>query len=150
MEAARCRELFAGSPVARLATVTGEGWPHLVPVVVALLPWEEGGGEGWPGDRVVTAVDAKPKSTRRLRRLDNVRATGRASLLVDHYDADWSRLWWVRADGPARVVAADGKLGAAAVRALEARHPQYRSAPPAGPVVVVDVARWVGWSASGR
>lgn len=137
--------MFAGADVAHLATVTADGWPHLVPVVCAVLPGA-GAGEG-PGDRVVTAVDAKPKSTRRLRRLANVRATGRASLLADHYEDDWSQLWWVRADGPARVVGTDEQEGAEAVAALVARHRQYRLSSPAGPVLVVDVARWVGWSA---
>ena len=83
-------ERLALARIGRLATVTPAGRPHIVPVCFTL---HDG--------RIVTAVDAKPKSTTALARLDNVRATGRASLLVDHYDEDWTRLWWVRVDGPA-------------------------------------------------
>jgi PPOX class probable F420-dependent enzyme len=119
----------AAARVGRLATVTASGRPHVVPVCFAL---HEGA--------IVTAVDAKPKSTRALRRLDNVRATGRASLLVDHYEEDWSRLWWVRVDGPAEVIDSD-----AAIDALVAKYEQYRAARPAGPVIVLRPAAWRSW-----
>jgi PPOX class probable F420-dependent enzyme len=115
--------------VGRLATVTPEGRPHIVPVTFALA-----------GGHVVTAVDAKPKTTARLARLDNVRATGRASLLVDHYEEDWARLWWVRVDGPAAVVES-----AEAIDALVAKYEQYRAARPAGPVIAVTPERWRSW-----
>ncbi len=114
----------------RLATVTADGEPHLVPVCFALA-----------GGRIVTAVDAKPKATRALRRLDNVRATGRASLLVDHYEEDWARLWWVRVDGPAAVVEPDGD----AMAALAAKYEQYRAQAPAGPVIALQPERWRSW-----
>ena len=93
----RARALFAAARVARLATVTPEGRPHLVPVVFAVT-----------GDVVHIAVDAKPKRTMALRRLANVAANPSVALLADHYDdADWSALWWVRADGTGRVLAVD-------------------------------------------
>jgi PPOX class probable F420-dependent enzyme len=91
--------------------------------------------------RIVTAVDDKPKSTRALARLDNVRATGRASLLVDHYEEDWSALWWVRVDGSAEVVVDDD----AAIDALAGKYPQYRAARPAGPVIAIAPERWRSW-----
>jgi PPOX class probable F420-dependent enzyme len=87
------RERFAAARVARLATVSADGAPHLVPVAFALL-----------GETVYSVVDDKPKRTLNLRRLENARATGRASLLVDHYEEDWTRLWWVRADGRTRIL----------------------------------------------
>jgi PPOX class probable F420-dependent enzyme len=120
---------LADARVARLATVSAEGRPHVVAVCFALA-------EG----RIVTAVDAKPKTTRALRRLDNVRATGRASLLADHYEEDWSRLWWVRVDGPAAVIESD-----AAIDALVAKYEQYRAARPAGPVIAVEPEQWRSW-----
>src|SRR5579884_3748103 len=80
---------FATSPVARLATVGSAGRPHLVPITFALLD----------SHTLVTAVDHKPKRTRALVRLANIEANPRVSALVDHYEADWERLWWVRADG---------------------------------------------------
>ena len=122
-------ERLAAARVGRLATVTAQGRPHVVPVAFALL-----------GETIVTAVDAKPKSTPALKRLDNVRATGRASLLVDHYEEDWSRLWWVRVDGRADVIES-----AAAIDALAAKYEQYRSARPAGPVIAIEPERWRSW-----
>ena len=93
METAELRRRFASSPVARLSTVRPDGGPHVVPIVFALV-----------GDTVFSAVDAKPKRSTDLQRLANVRADARCALLVDHYDDDWRRLWWVRADGTAEVV----------------------------------------------
>jgi PPOX class probable F420-dependent enzyme len=122
-------ERLAAARVGRLATVTAQGRPHVVPVTFALL-----------GETIVTAVDAKPKSTRALRRLENVRATGRASLLVDHYEEDWARLWWVRVDGPAEVIDSE-----AAIDALAAKYEQYRRARPAGPVIAIEPERWRSW-----
>ncbi|MCO8275008.1 TIGR03668 family PPOX class F420-dependent oxidoreductase [Actinoplanes sp. TRM 88003] len=126
-------ELFASVPVARLATTGPDGTPHLVPMVFAVLG----------ADEIVSAVDHKPKRTRALRRLANIEANPRVSVLADHYEADWSRLWWVRADGVARVLPAYGK----GVEALAGRYPQYREQPPAGPFVVITVERWVVWNA---
>ena len=120
---------LAAARVGRLATVTPDGRPHVVPVCFALH-----------AGAIVTAVDAKPKTTRALRRLDNVRATGRASLLVDHYEEDWSRLWWVRVDGAAEVISSE-----AAIDALAAKYEQYRASRPAGPVIVIAPDRWRAW-----
>jgi PPOX class probable F420-dependent enzyme len=130
---AEARARFAGARVARLATVSPEGVPHLVPVTFAVL-----------GDRVVFAIDHKPKSTTRLRRLDNIAAQPSVCLLVDVYDEDWSRLWWARADGTARILTSDED----GLDALAARYPAYREQRPGGPVVSIDVAAWSGWSAS--
>jgi PPOX class probable F420-dependent enzyme len=95
---------------------------------------------------VVTAVDHKPKSTTRLRRLDDIVREPRVTLLADEYDDDWSHLWWARAEGLAQVVEPGSPDHAAAVRALAARYPQYREQPPAGPAIVIGVTRWSGWS----
>ena len=138
MTGAQARERFATARVARLATVGADGSPHVVPIVFAL-----------DGDTIVHAVDQKPKRTRDLRRLANIADNPRVAVLADEYDdAHWDRLWWVRADGAARVL----ERGDEARRALDLlaeRYAQYRAAPPAGPVVAVDVERWRGWSAAG-
>ena len=128
--------------VARLATVDAGGVPHLVPVTFALT-----GDAGDAGDEAFTAVDAKPKRTSRLKRLDNVRATGRACLLADFYDEDWSRLWWVRADATAQMLG-PGPQAARALALLAGKYPQYVEAAPAGPVIALRVIRWTGWAAS--
>ncbi|MGW0042045.1 TIGR03668 family PPOX class F420-dependent oxidoreductase [Rhodococcus sp. NPDC003348] len=127
---------FARARVATLGTVTADGAPHLVPVVFALA-----------GDVVYSAVDDKPKSTRRLRRLDNIRSTGRVSLLVDGYDEDWTRLWWIRVDGDANVVDATSAVGNAGIRALVDKYPQYDANTPGGPVIVVRPRHWASWAA---
>ena len=100
------------------------------------------------GDTLYHAVDHKPKRTTALQRLANLRADPRASVLADHYDEDWSRLWWVRADGTARMLAAPGRRRGA-WPLLADRYPQYRDRPPEGPVVAICVTRWTDWTASG-
>ena len=131
------RERFAAARVARLATADVEGRPHLVPMVFVLA-----------GETIYSAVDAKPKRTDRLRRLANAAANPSVALLADHYDdADWAALWWVRADGVARVLAPEDEEAVRAVDRLVARYAQYREARPHGPVLAVDVERWSGWSA---
>lgn len=134
MDEGELRRRFASSPVARLATVRPDGAPHIVPVVFALA-----------GDALYTAVDHKPKRTQRLQRLANLRADPRCSLLVDHYDPDWSRLWWVRADGTATILDEPSPHHPGLV-ALAERHLPYRATPPAGPLLVVTIDRWSGWS----
>jgi PPOX class probable F420-dependent enzyme len=136
MEEARMRALVAGARVARLATAEADGRAHLVPVCFAL-----------EGARLYSAVDHKPKRSRDLRRLRNVRERPWATLLVDHYEEDWTRLWWVRIRGPAEVL----PEGAEAERArdlLVARYAQYRERRPDGPVLAVTAEEWRGWSAS--
>lgn len=130
------RRRFAAEPVARLATADLRGVPHLVPVTFAVA-----------GDTVLTAVDHKPKSTQRLRRLHNIEVNPAVCLLADRYGDDWAELWWVRADGTARIEAPGTPAHRAGVAALADRYPQYRSVPPAGPLVVVTVTRWLGWHA---
>lgn len=98
-------------------------------------------------DTLWWAVDAKPKRTTELRRLVNIRASPRVSLLVDVYEEDWTRLWWVRADGRAFEVD-DDRERARALEALVAKYPQYRHAPPPGPVVEVAIDAWSAWSAA--
>ncbi|MFR9796548.1 TIGR03668 family PPOX class F420-dependent oxidoreductase [Streptomyces sp. MS06] len=143
MEQDEARERFGGARVARLATLDPGGRPHLVPIVFAVR-----------GDEVVTAVDRKPKRSRRLRRLHHIAVHPAVSLLADDYVEDWDRLWWVRADGGARILPPDAVDGpeqgeyAAALELLRRKYPQYRDQPPDGPVVVVAVHRWTGWRAA--
>lgn len=98
------------------------------------------------GDIVYTAVDGKPKSTQRLRRLANITANPSVSVLVDHYAADWSQLWWVRADGMATVLS-DGAEFDHALRLLRTKYPQYESVSLDGPVIRIAVTAWARWPA---
>lgn len=136
MDDREARRRFAAGRVARFATVRPDGTPHLVPVTFAV-----------DNDAVYTAVDAKPKRTTRLQRLENLAAQARCSLLVDHYDDDWSQLWWVRADGDAAVIDAP-ELSHPGLALLAERYPGYAGSPPTGPLIVVTVSRWRGWSAA--
>jgi PPOX class probable F420-dependent enzyme len=139
MTASQARERLASARVARLATVDEHGTPHLVPIVFAL-----------ESERVYHAVDHKPKRTTALRRLDNIAADPRVSLLADEYDDDdWTRLWWARADGIARVLEPGCDESRSAIALLCDRYVQYRDVPPSGPVVAIDVERWTGWRAAG-
>lgn len=132
------RRLVADARVARLATVSSDGVPHVVPICFTLA-----------GDVVYSQVDHKPKTTPHLRRIENLVATHVACILVDHYEEDWSGLWWVRLDGTGRVVD-DPEEAARASITLAAKYPQYRERPPAGPIVAVEVTRFSGWSADPR
>jgi PPOX class probable F420-dependent enzyme len=140
LAADQARRLLAAARVARLATASPDGVPHLVPVTFALA-----------GDVVYTAVDGKPKAARSvpagLRRLDNIRRNPAVALLADHYAEDWSALWWARADGQASVID-DPALMAGPARLLAGRYPQYATVPLPGPVIAIQVTRWSGWAAA--
>ncbi len=130
------RERLTSAPVVRLATADLNGHPHLVVMTFTV-----------DGDLLYSAVDAKPKTTRHLKRLRNIRINPQVSVLADHYDDDWTRLWWVRADGRATVVDQPDAM-AEPIALLTGRYAQYRDEPPTGPVIVMTVEQWSGWSAS--
>jgi PPOX class probable F420-dependent enzyme len=121
--------------VARLATIDPDGRPHLVPIVFAL-----------DGGTLYSAVDRKPKRSTTLRRIENARTRPDVTILVDHYEDDWSRLWWIRLRGRARVLDA-GEEHDRALELLAGKYPQYRSEPPTGPVLAVDVTEVREWGA---
>jgi PPOX class probable F420-dependent enzyme len=130
------RERVRTAPVARLATTEPNGRPHLVPIVFVL-----------DGEKLYSAVDAKPKRSRRLRRVANARERPDVTVLVDHYEDDWSRLWWVSLRGRARVLEA-GEEAERALRLLVDKYEQYRREPPGRPVLAVDILEWRSWDAS--
>jgi PPOX class probable F420-dependent enzyme len=134
LDEADVKERFAKSSVLRLGTADGDGRPHLVPATFAVL-----------GDTVVIAVDHKPKRHSNLKRLRNIEENPVVSLLVDHFDDDWSHLWWARADGEAHVL--ENQLAQELVDALVDKYDQYREHRPAGPVISIHINRWSGWSA---
>jgi PPOX class probable F420-dependent enzyme len=133
MNGTRMRERVAAARVGRLATVTVDNRPHLVPCCFAL-----------DAETIYSAVDAKPKTTLALRRLANIANNPSASLLVDEYAEDWSTLWWVRVDGLARI-ADDPTERARALDLLGAKYRQYTDAPPPGDVLALDVTAWRAW-----
>jgi len=133
VESGIARRRLGEASVGRLATVGAGGRPHVVPCCFVLR-----------GDVVYTAVDAKPKSGRTLRRIENLEANAAFALIVDHYEDDWSRLWWVRVDGSGRIVSDDDEE-AEAVRLLTGKYPQYRDVAILGPVLALDIRSWTSW-----
>jgi len=105
-----------------------------VPIVFAL-----------EGDTLYSAVDRKPKRSQTLRRIENARARPDVTILVDHYEEDWSRLWWIRLRGRARVLD-DGEERQRALELLREKYPQYLGEPPDGPVLAVDIAELREWT----
>lgn len=129
------RRRVAETRVARLATVDERARPHLVPCCVAL-----------DGETLYSPVDdVKAKSTRSLRRLDNIRAHPEVSVLVDHYEEDWSALWWVRLDGVAGIFGAGSPRHDAGVSLLTAKYEQYDESSLEGPLIAIRIARWRAW-----
>jgi PPOX class probable F420-dependent enzyme len=136
MDETEMRRRLGEARVARLATIGPEGRPHLVPITFVLA-----------GDEIYFAVDQKPKRTTDLQRLRNIAANPSAAVLADHYEDDWTLIWWVRADGKARVIEST-EAAERAIDALVARHPQYARSRPAGPAVSIRIERLSGWAAS--
>ena len=136
LDGVEARRRLAAADVARLGTVRPDGRPHAVPICFVVI-----------NEAVYSAVDEKPKSSPDLQRLANIEANPLAVLLADHYDADWSQVWWVRADGIARVVDRDDERQRA-IDALRAKYPQYSEHRLDGRVLALDVTTWSGWAAA--
>jgi PPOX class probable F420-dependent enzyme len=129
------RRFVAEARSARLATLDPDGRPNIVPLVFVL-----------DGDTIYSTVDRKPKRSPKLRRLANVRDRPQGvAVLVDHYDEEWTELWWVRLRGPGRILEG-GSERDLAHGLLRRKYPQYADASMLGDVLAVDVVEWRGWS----
>jgi len=129
-------ELLRAARVGRLATVGGDGRPLVVPVCYV-----------FDGALIYSAVDAKPKRTRELRRLRNIAENPQVSLVVDEWDEDWTRLRYVIVEGRAGVLT-DGAEFSRAVDLLVAKYPQYRTlglSRESGAVIRVTPDRILPW-----
>jgi PPOX class probable F420-dependent enzyme len=129
-------EFLSVARVGRLATADSAGRPLVVPVCYA-----------FDGERIYSAVDAKPKRTRELRRLRNIAENPLISLVVDEYDEDWTRLRYVIVEGRADVLTGGDEFSRAIDR-LVAKYPQYRTlALPrdSGAVVRITPERVLAW-----
>lgn len=123
--------------VARLASASAEGEPHVIPVCFV-----------FDGTCLYSAIDSKPKrvATPRLRRLQNLQANPRASLVVDHYEEDWARLRYILVTGRAEILAA-GPDRDRALALLREKYPQYRAMADfgQGPVIRLIPDRVTSW-----
>lgn len=117
-----------------LGTISPDGGPHVLPVCFT-----------WAGDVIWTAVDGKPKASDRLQRITDIEANSRVCFTVDRWDEDWKRLAWLQARGSAAVLP-KGEETEKAFSALRDKYSQYQDVPLEGPVVRIDVERWVGWA----
>ena len=136
MDESAMRRKVAEARVARVGTLDQRGSIHLVPVVYAM-----------DGDTWYSPSDAGPRPVKRLR---NVLADPRATILIDDYDEVWSRVWWVRLRGQGRMVESAAESERAR-RLLAAKYPQFggdAEASTAGPVMAIDIQEWAGWSYS--
>lgn len=127
------RRLVSDARVARLGTIDPDGSPNLIPFCFAV-----------DGNTLYSGVDQKPKRTKRLKRLDNIRRDPRVMVLVDHYEDDWEKAWWVRLRGTAQVL--DPEEGVRGRQMLIDKYPQYVEDPPDDEVVAIEIEEWLGWS----
>ena len=129
--------LLNQTPVGHLATADAAGRPHVIPFCFAC-----------DGERIYTPLDAKPKSgnLRSLRRVRNILANPQVSLVIDHYEADWSQLWYLLVHGRAELIEPCEEQ-AAAITLLRAKYPQYREMDLDGnPVIRISPERATGWA----
>ena len=133
MNRAEALERLESARVARFASITPDGRPHVVVVTFAVI-----------GLSVVHMVDEKPKTTHQLQRLQNVETLPVASLLVDYYEEEWHQLWWVRVEGEVTIEKDGGNWWEARSR-LKGKYRQYRNAPPSGPAIFLAIDRLTHW-----
>ena len=122
---------------AHLATADAKGQPHVIPVCYA-----------FDGESIYSVLDAKPKSTshRRLRRVRNILVNPQVSLVVDHYEEDWSRLRYVLVLGEAGLLE-EGEEWTRAIAMLREKYPQYQAMDlDESPVIKITPVRFVPWS----
>ncbi len=132
-------ELFVREArVARLATVDESGQPLCVPICFV-----------WDGTALYSAVDQKPKRSRDLQRLRNIRTNPKVSVVIDHYEEAWDRLRWVVFQGQGQLLEATAEANEA-IGLLRKKYPQYVAMPlsPDAPVIKVTPVRVLSWSAS--
>jgi PPOX class probable F420-dependent enzyme len=123
--------------IARLATLDADRRPHLIPMCFV-----------WDGSVFYSAIDHKPKrvDSTRLARMKNITRTPHVALLVDQYDEDWKRLWYVLVRGEAHLVSSS-KERKRAIQRLRAKYPQYDESmlDEDAPVLRITPVRVVAW-----
>jgi PPOX class probable F420-dependent enzyme len=131
---AGAKALLDAERVARLAFLDAADHPRVLPVTFAVA-----------GGALFTAVDDKPKRSREPARVRYLRRRPQASLCVDHYDDDWTRLAWVQLLGVVDVL--DAAEAPAGLAALADRYPPYRERRPPGPILRLAPVRALHWRA---
>jgi PPOX class probable F420-dependent enzyme len=130
------RDLVADARVAHLGYVDEDDHPRVLPVTFAAAA-----GAVW------SAIDEKPKRRAEPARLRHLRRRPDATLLVDVYDDDWTRLAWVQLLGRVEVVPVDA--APEAVEALARKYAPYAERTPPGPRLKLTVERTRQWRSTG-
>jgi PPOX class probable F420-dependent enzyme len=129
-------QLLAAAPIGRLATADAAGVPHVIPVCYA-----------FDGQIIYSVLDQKPKraALARLKRVRNIQANPQVALVVDHYEADWQRLWYILLTGRAELLLEEDER-VEAIRLLRQKYPQYLDMLiDDNPVIKITPARVVSW-----
>ena len=107
----------------------------------------------YDGSVFYTAIDRKPKrvTATELVRIKNIRKTPQVALLIDEYDDDWTRLWYVLVRGEAELVSAPAERKRA-LKQLRSKYPQYDSGMLAddAPIVRITPQRITSWGRMDR
>jgi PPOX class probable F420-dependent enzyme len=125
--------------VGHLATASESGVPHVIPVCFA-----------FDGAAIYSVLDQKPKraALTRLRRVRNIQANPRVSLVVDHYEEDWQRLWYILVTGEA-VLLLDDDQRDAAIAILRRKYPQYQDMDiDQNPVIQITPGKVISWNSA--
>lgn len=136
------RDIVENARVGRLATVDRWGRPTIVPFCFALIDADE--------PVIVSALDEKPKraADADLARVRNIERNPEVAFIVDHYEEDWSRLWFVQVRGRASLLGSGADGHAGAIAALREKYPRYREmAIDSRLVIVIRDLRAASWSA---
>ena len=136
MDEREMRVQLANGRVARLATVTPTGQPHVVPVCFTISQ-----------NTLYITIDEKPKRVAgsALKRISNIERNPMVAIVVDRYDEDWTRLGWVMLRGRAEILRA-GTEHDRAQELLRSRYRQLAAMQIADrPVIAVRLERVKSW-----
>jgi len=88
-------KLIKSAEIGYLATASPNLQPYVTPAVLII-----------ERDTIYVPLDSKPKTVnyRQLKRVKNVLQNPKVAFLVEHYENDWSRLWFVMLTGFANLV----------------------------------------------
>jgi PPOX class probable F420-dependent enzyme len=125
--------IVTGARRAILATIDPRGRPHVLPIGFAIV-----------GGRILSAVDQKPKSGRRLARLAHIESNPTVTVTFDKWDEDWTKLGWVMVRGRATL-----ESPGTGFESLRARYPQYQDDAPTGEVIAITPDDIVWWEWGG-
>lgn len=127
-----------------LATIDPDGQPRPVPIcfiVVSVDPART---------RLLSPLDDKPKATddkRALARVRDIHARPEVSVLVEHWDEDWSRLGWLRLSGRATLLEPTD-VPPDTIGRLRDKYPQYAAhGLESSPMIAIDIDRATSWGA---